>query len=71
MAGVNVVVAIVLLLFAYIYGTTMALVVVPWLSFSVPGVVHAGVLSFTTFMALLCYLKKRTGSTHGELESDA
>jgi len=57
MAGVNVVVAIVLLLFAYIYGTTMALVVVPWLSFSVPGVVHAGVLSFTTFMALLCYLK--------------
>lgn len=57
MAGLNLVVVVVLLLFAYIYGTTMVLVVVPWLNFSVPGVVHASLLSFTTIMALVCYLQ--------------
>jgi len=45
-----------LLLFIFVYFTVITCVIVPWLSYSVPGVLNLGLLTFDTGIALGCYL---------------
>eukprot|EP00197_Chlamydomonas_leiostraca_P012381 CAMPEP_0202874016 /NCGR_PEP_ID=MMETSP1391-20130828/24525_1 /ASSEMBLY_ACC=CAM_ASM_000867 /TAXON_ID=1034604 /ORGANISM="Chlamydomonas leiostraca, Strain SAG 11-49" /LENGTH=316 /DNA_ID=CAMNT_0049555353 /DNA_START=59 /DNA_END=1006 /DNA_ORIENTATION=+ len=45
-----------LVVFFFLYYVDVFLVVVPWLSYSVPGVTNIGVLSMTAGSALYCYL---------------
>ncbi|DBA73281.1 TPA: Palmitoyltransferase [Trebouxia sp. C0004] len=53
---VNKVVLGVLATFVLIYGTVVVSVIIPWLSFSVPGVTNLLVLTISTTLALSCFV---------------
>lgn len=55
-ARVNVLVIFVILIFIYEYSVVVLGVIVPWLSFSVPGVLHFTSLTAATALGLHCYL---------------
>ena len=56
LASINCTVAGVVILHLYIFLTVVFCVIVPWLSWSVPGLLNLGVFSANTSTALLCFL---------------
>eukprot|EP00976_Prorocentrum_cordatum_P105107 1194160-Prorocentrum_minimum.AAC.4 len=55
LARVNLPVGVVIAIFVILYSTAVFGIVIPKLSFSVPGVMHLGVLTVTTTLALFSY----------------
>ena len=56
LASFNCTVAGVVMLHLYVYLTVVFCVIVPWLSWSVPGLLNLGIFSANTGTALLCFL---------------
>ncbi|KAG1675311.1 hypothetical protein FOA52_015985 [Chlamydomonas sp. UWO 241] len=54
--SVNGIVAAALAAFVFLYSVNVACVIVPWLSYSVPGATNLAVLTFTTGASFYCYL---------------
>ncbi|KXZ52363.1 hypothetical protein GPECTOR_10g997 [Gonium pectorale] len=55
-SNINFVVLGVLCVFGFLYYVSVFCVIVPWLSYSVPGITNMGVLTLTTGVSLYCYL---------------
>ncbi|GLC46391.1 hypothetical protein PLESTB_000977000 [Pleodorina starrii] len=53
---VNLTVLGVLVVFGLLYYVSVFCVIVPWLSYSVPGITNMGVLTVTTCLSLYCYM---------------
>eukprot|EP00879_Flechtneria_rotunda_P025174 GHRR01026736.1.p1 GENE.GHRR01026736.1~~GHRR01026736.1.p1 ORF type:complete len:265 (+),score=55.67 GHRR01026736.1:284-1078(+) len=54
---INATVGAVLCVFVFLYYVDVACVILPWLSYSVPGTLHLMLLTATTGLALFCYFK--------------
>lgn len=54
--NINLTVVLVLFVFIFLYYVSVFCVIVPWLSFSVPGVTNLGVLTLTAGLSLYCYI---------------
>lgn len=52
----NLVVLLVTVTFGFLYYVSAFFVIVPWMSYSVPGITNLGILTFTTAVALYCYV---------------
>ncbi|KAG2445217.1 hypothetical protein HYH02_008685 [Chlamydomonas schloesseri] len=56
LSRINFVVLGVLAVFGFLYYVSVFCVIVPWLSYSVPGITNMGLLTLTTVLALYCFL---------------
>ncbi|EFJ52838.1 hypothetical protein VOLCADRAFT_55031 [Volvox carteri f. nagariensis] len=56
LSKINVTVLGVLCVFGFLYYVSVFCVIVPWLSYSVPGITNMGVLTVTTCLSLYCYM---------------
>lgn len=56
LARINFTVVLVVAVWAFLYYVSVFCVIVPWLSYSVPGITNLGVLTITAGVSMYCYL---------------